>query len=204
MAEEGSATDVPRQRAWPPRRVMLLFMERLRVCVGDITEFAGDAIVNAANERLLGGGGVDGAIHRAAGPELLAACTALDEVRPGVRCPTGEARITPGFALRARFVIHTVGPVWRGGHAREGDLLASCYESSLTLARTHGARRLAFPAISCGVYGFPPARASGIAVATLRRSLEAHPAAWDEVALYAYDDAMATVLTHALAAVGRS
>ncbi|HKH70823.1 MAG TPA: O-acetyl-ADP-ribose deacetylase, partial [Vicinamibacterales bacterium] len=127
----------------------------LRVVRGDITKLDVDAIVNAANTGLLGGGGVDGAIHRAAGPELLAACRALSEVRPGVRCPTGEARITPGFRLKARYVIHAVGPVWNGGEFHEPELLASCYRSSLILARAHGLRSIAFPAISCGIYGYP-------------------------------------------------
>src|SRR6186713_2451241 len=104
-------------------------MSRIAIIRADITSLAVDAIVNAANERMLGGGGVDGAIHRAAGPRLLEACRAVEEVRPGVRCPTGEARITPGFDLAARFVIHTVGPVWRGGHAEEPALLAACYRS---------------------------------------------------------------------------
>lgn len=135
----------------------------------DLTTLAVDAIVNAANERMLGGGGVDGAIHRAAGPELLAACRAVPEVSPGVRCPTGEARITPGFRLPARFVIHTVGPVWRGGGAGEAELLASAYRSSLALAAEHGLERVAFPAISTGVYGFPPDRAAALAVDTVRR-----------------------------------
>src|SRR5262245_52573569 len=111
-------------------------MTRLEVVVGDITKLSVDAIVNAANERMLGGGGVDGAIHRAAGPELLHACRAVSEVRPGVRCPTGEARITPGFKLPAKHVIHTVGPVWNGGGNGERRLLSSCYEKSLELAVT--------------------------------------------------------------------
>ncbi|MBN8280670.1 MAG: macro domain-containing protein, partial [Gammaproteobacteria bacterium] len=114
-----------------------------------------------------GGGGVDGAIHRAAGPELLAACRALPLVSPGVRCPTGEARITPGFRLPARHVIHTVGPVWQGGDAGEHQLLASAYRSSLRLAGEHGLASIAFPAISCGVYGFPLALAAGIAVRSI-------------------------------------
>lgn len=126
----------------------------VRVLQGDLTREAVDAIVNAANQKLLGGGGVDGAIHRAAGPELLEACRALPEVRPGVRCPTGEARITPGFQLRARHVIHTVGPVY-AGHSRDAELLASAFRSSLELAVSHGLRSIAFPAISCGVYGYP-------------------------------------------------
>src|SRR3954471_5914887 len=114
----------------------------------DITTLAVEAIVNAANERMLGGGGVDGAIHRAAGPELVEACRQVPEVRPGVRCPTGEARITPGFRLPARYVIHTVGPVWRGGTENEPALLAACYRSSLVLAARHGLTSVAFPAIS--------------------------------------------------------
>ena len=114
---------------------------RIEVVRGDITRLEVDAIVNAANERMLGGGGVDGAIHRAAGPELLAACRRVAEVRPGVRCPTGEARLTPGFKLPARYVIHTVGPVWRGGTHGEPALLASCYRRSLEVASAEGLRR---------------------------------------------------------------
>lgn len=134
----------------------------------DITTLAVDAVVNAANESLLGGGGVDGAIHRAAGPGLLAACRALPEAPRGVRCPTGEARITPGFDLPARFVIHTVGPVWHGGGHGEPDLLASCYRRCLDLAREHAIRSIAFPAISAGVYGYPAEAAARVAVETLR------------------------------------
>jgi len=130
-------------------------MNRIEIVRDDITTLDVDAIVNAANERLLGGGGVDGAIHRAAGPELVAACRQIPELRPGVRCPTGESRITPGFRLKARHVIHTVGPVWRGGHQEEAALLASCYRSALTLVRTHRLQSVAFPAISCGIYGYP-------------------------------------------------
>ena len=143
-------------------------MSRLEVVEGDITVLDVDAIVNAANELMLGGGGVDGAIHRAAGSELIEACRAVPEVRPGVRCPTGESRITPGFRLPARYVIHTVGPVWRGGQSGEAGLLASCYSSALTLARDHGARTVAFPAISSGIYGYPPAAAADVAVAAIR------------------------------------
>lgn len=130
---------------------------------GDITGVEVDAIVNAANQRMLGGGGVDGAIHRAAGPELLQACRQVPEVSPGIRCPTGEARITAGFKLPARFVIHTVGPVY-GGRSRDAELLASAHRSSLELAVEKGLRSIAFPAISCGVYGYPPEEAAPIAI----------------------------------------
>jgi O-acetyl-ADP-ribose deacetylase len=141
----------------------------------DITTLAVDAIVNAANETLLGGGGVDGAIHRAAGPALLAECRALPQVRPGVRCPTGEARITTGHRLPARWVIHTVGPVWHGGGAGEEDLLAACYRSVLALAQQHGIASLAFPAISCGVYGYPIEAATRVAVRSVRAALPQAP-----------------------------
>jgi O-acetyl-ADP-ribose deacetylase (regulator of RNase III) len=136
---------------------------RLTIVAGDLTTQAVDAIVNAANERMLGGGGVDGAIHAAAGPELVAACREVPEVRPDVRCPTGEARITPGFRLPARWVIHTVGPVYRSAQA-SAPLLASAHASSLRLAREHGVRTIAFPAISCGVYGYPLDEAAAVAI----------------------------------------
>jgi O-acetyl-ADP-ribose deacetylase (regulator of RNase III) len=139
----------------------------------DITTLRVDAIVNAANERMLGGGGVDGAIHRAAGPQLYQACLKVPEVTPGVRCPTGEARITPGFELPARFVIHTVGPVWDGGTFGEAELLANCYRSSLQLAADNGVKSIAFPAISTGVYGYPSEQAAAIAVRETREFLSA-------------------------------
>ena len=142
----------------------------IRVLQADITDLRVDAIVNAANESLLGGGGVDGAIHRRAGPGLLDACRALPEVRPGVRCPTGEARITGGFALPARFVIHTVGPVWRGGSSGEADLLAACYRNVLDIAHAQSLHSIAFPAISCGVFGYPVDKAAAIALGEIARA----------------------------------
>lgn len=134
----------------------------MRFVKGDITTMAVDAVVNAANEGLTDGAGVNGAIHRAAGPGLPAACQALGG------CPTGEARITPGFDLPARFIIHTVGPVWHGGGHREPELLAAAHRSSLLLARAHGLRTIAFPAISCGIFGYPVERAARIAVDAVR------------------------------------
>ena len=143
----------------------------IRIVQGDITTLAVDAIVNAANQRMLGGGGVDGAIHRAAGPELYEACLKVPEVRPGIRCPTGEARITPGFRLPAKFVIHTVGPVYRDGRHGEPGLLAACYRNSLALASEHACRSIAFPCISTGVYGYPIEDAAEIAIDAVRASM---------------------------------
>ena len=142
---------------------------RVETVQGDITRLAADAIVNAANRTLLGGGGVDGAIHRAAGPELLAECRSLGGAG------TGEARATRGYLLPAKWVIHAVGPVWKGGKEREDGLLAGCYRESLRLAAEKGARTVAFPAISTGAYGFPMERATRIAVAEVRAGLERHP-----------------------------
>ena len=144
-------------------------MTRIEIIQGDITRQAVDAIVNAANTTLLGGGGVDGAIHRAAGPELLAECRTLHG------CRTGEAKITRGYRLPAKFVIHTPGPVWHGGGRGEAELLASCYRSCLELAAEHGCRTVDFPSISTGVYHFPLDRAAGIAIGTIAAFLSAHP-----------------------------
>lgn len=164
---------------------------RVRVLKGDLTEQAVDAIVNAANERMLGGGGVDGAIHRAAGPKLLEACRAVPEVRPGVRCPTGEARITPGFDLPARHVIHTVGP--RASTPNREELLASAFRSSLALATEHGLRTVAFPAISCGVFGYPPDEAAAVA----RRVVD-EGWALEEVSFVLFSDELEAIFREAL------
>lgn len=140
--------------------------QRFEIIRGDITKLDTEAIVNAANSTLLGGGGVDGAIHRAAGKELLAACRLLNG------CKTGEAKITPGFKLPAKWVIHTVGPIWNGGKQREPELLAACYRNSLALVVQHQIKSVAFPAISTGVYGFPIRLAAKIATAEIRKFLE--------------------------------
>ena len=156
--------------------------ERIEVVRADITTLAVDAIVNAAHESLLGGGGVDGAIHTAAGPELLAAC------RPLGGCEPGDAKITPGFALPARHVIHTVGPRWRGGDAGEDATLERCYRRSLEVAATHACRTVAFPSISTGVFGFPADRAARIAIRTVATVLSAPAVPFDRVVHVAFSD----------------
>ena len=173
-------------------------MERLQTVLGDITKQSVDAIVNAANCSLLGGGGVDGAIHRAAGPELLAECRTLHG------CETGQAKITQGYRLPAKHVIHTPGPVWNGGNNGEAELLASCYRSCLTLASENGCKTVDFPSISTGVYHFPLDKAAAIASKTIKEYLDAHPeiervrmVCFDERTKAAYDSAIAALEANA-------
>lgn len=164
-------------------------MQNIQIVVSDITTLTVDAIVNAANQSLLGGGGVDGAIHRAAGPELLACCQTLGG------CHTGAAKITPGFNLPAKQVIHTVGPVWHGGDNNEAELLASCYRESFALAVANECRSIAFPAISCGVYRFPAVQACEIACQQAQDFLARH-SSFDTVIFACFDQAMAGHYRH--------
>lgn len=158
-------------------------MTNIKTELGDITaKHYADAIVNAANESLLGGGGVDGAIHRAAGPELLAECRTLNG------CKTGQAKITKAYKLPCDYVIHTVGPIWHGGSQGEAELLAGCYRHSLELAREKGIRTVAFPSISTGVYAYPVQQAAGIAVQTVREVVQEHPEAFEEILWVLFDE----------------
>ena len=166
---------------------------------GDITREQVDAIANAANERLMGGGGVDGAIHRAGGAAIAAECSAIRAKQGG--CPTGQAVITTGGNLPAKHVIHTVGPIWRGGTAGEAELLASCYRESLRLAVEHGIKTIAFPSISTGVYGYPVAQAAVIALNAIRQFLKAHDGL-DEVRFVLFDDATYGAYENALLDMG--
>nr|WP_297178117.1 O-acetyl-ADP-ribose deacetylase [uncultured Agathobaculum sp.] len=171
-------------------------MERLQITQGDITRCTTDAIVNAANTSLLGGGGVDGAIHRAAGPELLAECRTLHG------CKTGEAKTTKGYRLPCRYVIHTPGPIWHGGTDGEGALLASCYRNSLAVAADLGCKTVAFPSISTGVYHFPLPQAARIAVDTILAYLDAHPEI-EQVTMVCFDAGTLAAYQQALAEAGQ-
>jgi len=176
---------------------MSTLSDRIRVHTGDITRLDVDAIVNAANSSLLGGGGADGAIHRAAGPELLVECRTLNG------CSTGDAKLTKGYRLPARYVVHTVGPVWQGGGKGEAELLASCYRRSLEIAARRDCRTIAFPAISTGVYGYPKEQATQIAVATVNAFIDQNIVP-ETVIFCCFDEPMAQLYRQALAALGEN
>lgn len=171
--------------------------DRLKIIKGDITQLAVDAIVNTANASLLGGGGIDGAIHLAAGPDLLEECKQLGG------CNVGHAKLTQGYRLPAKYIIHTVGPIWRGGIKGEPRLLCSCYEETLTIALKHGIKTIAFPAISCGIYGYPATQAATIALKETSNFLELHHeiesvsfVCYDETILDAFEHALNTIAAH--------
>jgi O-acetyl-ADP-ribose deacetylase (regulator of RNase III) len=191
MIAAGRTEEAAMERSFGHRRIVLT--------VGDLTRAATDAIVNAANSSLLGGGGVDGAIHRAGGPAILAECREIRARQGG--CPTGEAVITTGGNLPARHVIHTVGPVWRGGGHGEPDLLAACYRNSLRLAAEHGLRTVAFPSISTGAYGYPVEEAAAVALRAVADVLARAPEAPDEVRFVLFDRGTHDAYAAALAAV---
>jgi O-acetyl-ADP-ribose deacetylase len=171
-----------------------MIKEKIQLIKGDITKLRVDAIVNAANTSLLGGGGVDGAVHRAAGPELLEECKTLGG------CVTGQAKLTKGYRLSAKYVIHAVGPVWRGGSKGEHKLLALCYMSSLKLAHEHKIKTIAFPAISCGIYGYPISQAAMIAVKESSHFLESHPEV-ETVIFVCFDEAVYQAYQYAIASL---
>jgi len=171
-------------------------LTKIEVIQADITTLSVDAIVNAANNSLLGGGGVDGAIHRAAGIELLRECINLNG------CKTGEAKITAGYQLPANFVIHTVGAIWRGGQQHEAELLTNCYQNSLQCAQQHGVKSIAFPAISCGVYAYPLEAATGIAVSTVSTFVQQHPEQFDTIYFVVLGDPLYSLYQQVLSEEG--
>lgn len=176
---------------WWKRVLTEMIKDKIKIVRGDITTLKVDAIVNATNSTLLGGGGVDGAIHKAAGPDLLAECKTLDG------CQTGQAKITKGYRLPARYVIHTVGPIWRGGIKGESKLLASCYAACFRLAVEHNVHTIAFPAVSCGIYGYPSAEAAMIAVKETANFLNKYPEL-EEVYFVCFDESIYAAYVHAV------